>query len=171
MSVTVNRVRCSSPITNADFLCCAVRSTRGDRTLHLEYSLQTLSHFLTSRHLHSLPPRDAYAWTELFIIHSLFLSYTFDTWMLNVMNVLFQIRPDNATSKYKLILLYITVNALKHIQLQTLTHTILGLRLPLPPPSLHPRRQGEHNEPERSSCLWQVFSAPCPFCFGSFCLS
>ncbi len=56
------------------------------------------------------------------------------------MNVLFQIIPDNATSKYKLILLYITVNALKHIYLlsaeQTLTHTILGLRLPLLPPSL-----------------------------------
>ncbi len=31
------------------------------------------------------------------------------------MNVLFQIIPDNATSKYKLILLCITVNALKHI--------------------------------------------------------
>ncbi len=53
---------------------------------------------------------------ELFIIHSLFLSYTFNTWMPSiVMNVLFQIIPDNGTSKYKLILLYITVNGLKHI--------------------------------------------------------
>ncbi len=30
-----------------------------------------------------------------------------------VLNVLFQIIPDNATSKYKLILLYITVNAIE----------------------------------------------------------
>ena len=34
-----------SPITNADFLCHAVRATRGDRTLCPEYSLQTLSCF------------------------------------------------------------------------------------------------------------------------------
>ena len=54
-----------------------------------------------------------------------------------VMNVLFQNIPDNATSKYKLILLYITVNALKHISAeQTLTHTILGLHFPLLPLSL-----------------------------------
>ena len=60
-SVTVNRVRCSGPITNTDFLCRAVWSTRGDRTLHLEYLLQTLNRFLTSRLLHSLLPCDAYA--------------------------------------------------------------------------------------------------------------
>ncbi len=82
--MTVNWVRCSGPITNTDFLCRAVRSTRGDRTLCPEYSLQTRSRFLTSRHLHSLLPHDAYAWTELLIIHSLFLLYTFDTRMLSI---------------------------------------------------------------------------------------
>ncbi len=159
-SVTVNWVWCSSPITNADFLCYAVRSTRGDRTLCPEYSLQTLSRFLTSGHLHSLLPRDAYAWTELFIICSLFLSYTFDTRMLSiVMNVLFQIIPNNATSKYKLILLCITVNALKHIlslsaaDKQTLTHTILGLRLPLLPPSL--QYAYTHTHTNRTDSWWQ----------------
>ncbi len=31
--------RCSSLITNADLLCQAIESTRGDHTLHPEYSL------------------------------------------------------------------------------------------------------------------------------------
>ena len=110
--MTVNRVRCSGPITNADFLCHAVRSARRDHTLHPEYSLRTCSCFPTSGHLHSFLLHDAYALTELLIFHSIFLSYTFNTRMLSiVLNVLFQIIPDNATSKYKLILLYITVNA------------------------------------------------------------
>ncbi len=52
--VTVYWVRCGGPITNADFLCRAVRSTRGDHALRLEYSSQTLSCFPSSGHLHSL---------------------------------------------------------------------------------------------------------------------
>ncbi len=77
--MTVNRVWCSGPITNADFLCHAVRSTRGDRTLRLEYSLQTRSRFLPSGHLLSLLPRDAYVLSELFILCIVFFCRTHST--------------------------------------------------------------------------------------------
>ncbi len=50
--------------------------------------------------------------------------------MLNTDWMWFQIIPDNATSKYKLILQYITVNAMGYVYLfpaeQTLTHTLLS---------------------------------------------
>ncbi len=38
--VRLSHVCDSCPITNADFLCQAVESTRGDHTLHPEYSLR-----------------------------------------------------------------------------------------------------------------------------------
>ncbi len=57
------------------FLCHAVRSTRGDRTLHLEYSLHACSCFLQSGTC-TLLPRYAYALTELLLHSIVFFCHT-----------------------------------------------------------------------------------------------
>ncbi len=83
----------------------------------------------------TLLPHTTYALTEL-LLHSIvfFCRTHFDTRMLNADRLWFQIIPDiipnNATSKYKLILQCITVNAMGYVYLflaeQTLTHMLLS---------------------------------------------
>ncbi len=69
--------QCSGLITNADFLCQAVESTRGDRTLRPEYSLGPAAASFHPGTYTPISTCDAYSCSRVIYNSSLFLSATF----------------------------------------------------------------------------------------------
>ena len=69
--------RYGGPITNADFLCQAVESTRGDHTLHPEYSLRPTAASFHPGTYTPISACDAYSCSRVIYNCSLFLSATF----------------------------------------------------------------------------------------------